>query len=175
MAHGLNDLGQYWLKWWDATWRHKAITNVDLSSIRSCGIHLMKLLIGNVEDSIYRMTFEYCKISPTSVRLQCVNLLRHIYPVTCALDMFSGRFVEMMNWVGVHHTGCVQWYQTICHLHKWQFITPAPRNSAGWVGWNSGFSLSVRPWHENLSGWKVFLFISDYNSFGILSFLSGVR
>ena len=36
------DLGQHWLRWWLDAWRHQAITwnNVDLSSVRSCGIHL---------------------------------------------------------------------------------------------------------------------------------------
>ena len=36
------DLGQHWLRLWLAAWWHQAITwtNVDLSSVRSCGIHL---------------------------------------------------------------------------------------------------------------------------------------
>ena len=37
------DLGQHWLRLWLVAWRHQAITwtNVDLSSVRSSGIHLM--------------------------------------------------------------------------------------------------------------------------------------
>ena len=40
-----DDLGQHWLRYWLVAWRHQAITwtNVDLSSIRSCGIHLRTL------------------------------------------------------------------------------------------------------------------------------------
>ena len=36
------DLGQRWLRYWLVAWRHQAITwtNVDLSSVKSSGIHL---------------------------------------------------------------------------------------------------------------------------------------
>ena len=39
------DRVQYWRRWWLLAWRHQAITwtNVDLSSVRSCGIHLRAL------------------------------------------------------------------------------------------------------------------------------------
>ena len=36
------NLGQHWLRLWLVTWQHQAITwtNVDLWSVKSCGIHL---------------------------------------------------------------------------------------------------------------------------------------
>ena len=44
--YGVGDLGQHWFRQWLVAWRHQAITwvNVDLSSVRSCGIHLRILL-----------------------------------------------------------------------------------------------------------------------------------
>ena len=44
-SYGIGDLGQHWFRQWLVAWRHQAITwtNVDFSSVRSCGIHLMKL------------------------------------------------------------------------------------------------------------------------------------
>ena len=40
--YGHVDLGQHWFRYWLVAWRHQAITwtNVDLSSVRSCGIHV---------------------------------------------------------------------------------------------------------------------------------------
>ena len=40
--YGVRDLGQHWLRQWLVAWRHQAITwtNIDLSSVRSSGIHL---------------------------------------------------------------------------------------------------------------------------------------
>ena len=40
--YGDRELGQPWLRWWLAAWRHQAITwtNVDLSSAMSCGFHV---------------------------------------------------------------------------------------------------------------------------------------
>ena len=44
--YGDRDLGQHWLRQWPVAWRHHAITwtNVDLSSIRSIGIHSSTIL-----------------------------------------------------------------------------------------------------------------------------------
>ena len=43
--YGVGDLGQRWFRQWLFVWRHRAITltNVDLSSVRSCDIHLRTL------------------------------------------------------------------------------------------------------------------------------------
>ena len=40
--YGDRDLGQHWLRQWLVAWLHQAITwtNVDLSSVRSSGVHL---------------------------------------------------------------------------------------------------------------------------------------
>ena len=40
--YGVRELGEHWFRWWRVAWRHQAITwtNVHLSSVRSCGIHL---------------------------------------------------------------------------------------------------------------------------------------
>ena len=40
MPYGNMDLGQHWLIYWLIAWWHQAITNVDLSSVRSSDIHL---------------------------------------------------------------------------------------------------------------------------------------
>ena len=44
--YGVGDLGQHWLRKWLVAWRHQAITwtNVDLSWVRSSGIHLSAFL-----------------------------------------------------------------------------------------------------------------------------------
>ena len=43
--YGVEDLDQHWFRQWLVAWRHQAITwtNVDLSPVRSCGIHLRTL------------------------------------------------------------------------------------------------------------------------------------
>ena len=42
MPYGDIDLGQHWLRYWLAVWRHQAITwtNVDLSSVKFCANHV---------------------------------------------------------------------------------------------------------------------------------------
>ena len=44
--YGNINLGQLWLRQWLVAWRHQAITwtNIDLSSVRSSGIHLSAIL-----------------------------------------------------------------------------------------------------------------------------------
>ena len=44
--YGDTNPGQHWLRKWLVAWRHQAITwtNVDLSSVRSSGIHLSAIL-----------------------------------------------------------------------------------------------------------------------------------
>ena len=41
VPYGVGDLGQHWFRQWLVAWRYQAITrtNVDWSSVRSCGIH----------------------------------------------------------------------------------------------------------------------------------------
>ena len=45
MPYGVRDLDQHWFRYWLVAWRHQAITwtNVGLSSVRFCGIHLRTL------------------------------------------------------------------------------------------------------------------------------------
>ena len=45
-SYGNRCLGQHWLREWLVSWWHQAITwtNVDLSSVRSCGINLRAIL-----------------------------------------------------------------------------------------------------------------------------------
>ena len=54
------DLGQHWLRQWLVAWRHQAITwtNVDLSSLRSCGIHLTTVSQQMPYPSIPEISFE---------------------------------------------------------------------------------------------------------------------
>ena len=49
--YGDMELGQHWLRLWRVAWRHQAITwtNIDLSSVRSLGIHLRASLLDNMK------------------------------------------------------------------------------------------------------------------------------
>ena len=51
MPYGDMELGQHWLRKWLGAWRHQAITwtNVDLSSVKSHGIHLRGLSLDDVK------------------------------------------------------------------------------------------------------------------------------
>ena len=52
--YGNRELGQQWLRWWLVAWRHQAITstNVDLSSVRSCGFHVRAISQEMTQSSI---------------------------------------------------------------------------------------------------------------------------
>ena len=52
LSSGDMELGQHWLRWWLVAWRYQAITwaNVDLSSVRSLGIHLRSLSLDDVKN-----------------------------------------------------------------------------------------------------------------------------
>ena len=60
-------LGQHWSREWLVAWRHQAITwtNVDLSSVKSCGIHLRAI------------SHEILKIFTLNVSLKVTNLRLH--------------------------------------------------------------------------------------------------
>ena len=49
--YGDMELSQTWLRYWLVAWRHQAITwfNVDLSSVKFLGIHLMALSLDDVK------------------------------------------------------------------------------------------------------------------------------
>ena len=65
---GVINLGQHWFRWWLAAWRHQAITwtNVDLSSVRSCGINLWADFQRNAQDIYPWHEFENCKLNITA-------------------------------------------------------------------------------------------------------------
>ena len=65
--YGDIDLGQHWFRQWLVAWRHQAITrtNVDLSSVKSCGIHLRAI------------SHEMLKICTLDVSLKITNLRLH--------------------------------------------------------------------------------------------------
>ena len=65
--YGDIDLGHHWPRQWLVAWRHQAITwtNVDLSLVKSCGIHLRAV------------SHEMLKISTLDVSLKIINLRLH--------------------------------------------------------------------------------------------------
>ena len=68
MPYGDIELGQYWLRWWLAAWRHQAIiwTNVKLSSVRSSDNHLRTVLQETLQPSV------------TSISLKIIYLKYHL-------------------------------------------------------------------------------------------------
>ena len=60
--YGDRDLGQHWLRRWLVAWRHQAITwtNVDLSSVRSCGHHVRAISLEMPQSSVTKI---YLKIT----------------------------------------------------------------------------------------------------------------
>ena len=58
MPYGDIDLDQHWLRYWLVAWRHQAIilTNIDLSSVRFCDIHLRA--ISSAQPTILYSEFE---------------------------------------------------------------------------------------------------------------------
>ena len=69
-------LGEHWLRWWLAAWRHQAITwtNVDLSSLGICGTQMRFILIHQFVKWVWRIP---CEITSTSPRDQWVNSSRN--------------------------------------------------------------------------------------------------
>ena len=66
--YGDIDLGQHWLRWWLDAWRYQTITwtNVDLSSVRSCIIHLRTLSKEALKVPISKasLKIEFLKLHP---------------------------------------------------------------------------------------------------------------
>ena len=60
MSYGDRDLGQHWLRQWLDAWRHHAITwtNVDLWSVRCCGIHQIAISQENTKIFIVEMSLK---------------------------------------------------------------------------------------------------------------------
>ena len=67
--HGVQELDHHWSRQWLVAWRHQAITwnNVDISSVRSNGIHLRTISQEMLELSIFvwklRLISDYSSIS----------------------------------------------------------------------------------------------------------------
>ena len=86
--YGDIDLGHHWLRQWLVAWQHQAITwtNVDLSSVKFCGIHLTMILLVALKVSVHEII---SKITATSPRGQWLsNSLRP--GDTCALGSWVG-------------------------------------------------------------------------------------
>ena len=66
--YGDRDMGQHWLRQWLVAWQHQAITwtNVDLSSVEICGIHLTTILLVALKVSIHEMSWKiiFLKLQP---------------------------------------------------------------------------------------------------------------
>ena len=66
--YGNRDLGQHWPRQWLVAWWHQAITwtNVDLSSVEFCGIHLTTILLVAFKASIHEMSSKiiFLKLQP---------------------------------------------------------------------------------------------------------------
>ena len=59
--YGNINLGQHWLRYWLVAWRHQAITwtNVDLSSVRSSGIHMSAILQEMPQPSVNEISMKF--------------------------------------------------------------------------------------------------------------------
>ena len=109
--HGDIDLGQHWLWWWLVAWWHqaKAITwtNVDLSSVRSCGIHRRALSLENL------------KIPVSKTRLKIAFLESH-----SDLPEASELILSVEKWFDYGPHGPTEWAKVgqkcLCgdHLHR---------------------------------------------------------
>ena len=60
MPYGGRDLGQHWFRQWLVAWRHQAITwiNVDLSSLRSCDVHLRTISLEISQPSVPKISLK---------------------------------------------------------------------------------------------------------------------
>ena len=83
--YGDINLGQHWLRLWLAAWRHQAITwtNVDLSSVRSTGIHLRAILQEIPQPSVSEISLKitylkFCSKLPGANELR--EVWRHLNP-----------------------------------------------------------------------------------------------
>ena len=76
LSSGHMELGQHWLRWWLVAWRYQAITwaNVDLSSVRSLGIHLRSLSLDRCEEPINKTRLKIALLKSRSPRAQWVNI-----------------------------------------------------------------------------------------------------
>ena len=85
MPYGDIDLGQHWLRKWLVAWWHQAITwtNVDLSSMEFCGIHLTTILQAAHEISVHGM----------SLKIMILKLQPHLPGANELIDEYS--FLEL--------------------------------------------------------------------------------
>ena len=93
----------------NVAWRHQAITwtNVDLSSVRSCGIHLGAISEERLEISILDLTLKNTnlKLQPHHPRANELRLQQHL---TGAIELthsyFLGFFLPLRLWYMMHVT-----------------------------------------------------------------------
>ena len=115
MPYGVTELGQHWLRWWLVAWQHQAITwtNVDLSSVRSLGIHLRALSLDDVKKPINNCCAEldHCVngVQYSNVDGNYVGDQEGITYCYCSLEIFISKHCKPWNVVFSMKIKCVCW------------------------------------------------------------------
>ena len=97
LPYGDINLGQHWLREWLVAWCHQAITwtNVDLSSVRSSGIHLRAILQEIPQPSVNEISLKitylkFCSNLPGADELNSISISHKICTLfSCVLFCYS--------------------------------------------------------------------------------------
>ena len=92
--YGDINVGQHWFRYWLVAWRHQAIiwTNIDLSSVRSNGIHLSAILQEIPQPSLTEISLKitslnFCSNLPGANEfiLSCLQIYptHLLFPINC--------------------------------------------------------------------------------------------
>ena len=92
--YGDKDLGQHWPRQWFVAWRHQAITwtNVDLSSVRSSGIHLRAILQDMSQPSVTEISLKITNLKfcwNNSGAIELISSLPALVQIRVAYCPFS--------------------------------------------------------------------------------------
>ena len=102
--YGHVDLGQHWFRYWLVAWRHQAITwtNVDLSSVRSCGIHVRAISQEIPQPSITKISLKITSLEFIS-NLLGANELK-----------YNRIIIDYYCYTPATKLGGVYWIQPVC-------------------------------------------------------------
>ena len=121
--YGDRKLGQHWPRYWLVAWRHQAITwtNVDFSSIKSCGVHVRTISQEIPQPSI-------TKISLKITSLKCIKFLGSQWAKINFAGMFCAAAAPWLEvrWWWVNYS--FSWY-----AHGASFVNLRFRGSAGFL------------------------------------------
>ena len=89
--YGDRDLNQHWFMYWLDAWQHQAITwtNVDLSSVRSCGIHLRHYILAASLRKLNKKTKFFIAFCTIRIMIHCFELHLHYLSRTQIQILYS--------------------------------------------------------------------------------------